>query len=166
MSGIMNTNSTFGELTRGTATTGYSPNQVVAPATGTVTEIVNCARMPGGSGYITGIRISTNKKSITPRFRIHFYNTAPVTMGADYASWVEVYADNKYRYGYYDMPAMTTAADSTNSDMSRAIDMNVPRMPFKCASGNTSIYFALETLDAFTPANGQLIRVSLDVEQN
>jgi len=28
-------------------------------------------------------------------------------------------------------------------------------IPYKCAAGQTSLWFAYETLDAFTPADGQ-----------
>ena len=153
------------EITRGTVTTAYGINQVVAPAAGGVTEVASFGRTSGGSGYITAIRVSTNKKSIVPRLRLHLFNASNATLGTDYASWQEKYADASKRLGYYDMPAMTTGADTSNSDMSRAIDLNVPRIPYT-TSGTTSLYLAIETLDAFTPDSGQKITAAFTVDQN
>ncbi len=143
----------------------YAANDAVLAAAGGLSELANAVRVAGGSGYIMGIRISTNKKSITPRMRVHFFNTSNPTLSADNAAWQEKYADVGKRVGYYDMPAMTTAADTTNSDMSRSVDFSV-RIPFKCAAGSTSLWIGLETLDAFTPDNDQKFTVTVLVEEN
>lgn len=153
------------EFTRPSDTSPYSINDVVSNDTATTTmqALANAARVSGGSGYIVGIRISTDKKSIVPQFRVHFYNTNGATLSGDNANWQDKYADASKRVAYYDMPAMSTGADTTNSDMSRALDMTM-RIPYVCAA--TSLYFVLETLTAFTPASGEKFTVTIFVDRN
>lgn len=150
------------EFTRPGDTTAYTANDVVSNSTVTsaLNQVPNFARVNGGGGYIVGARVSTDKKSITPRIRIHLFNASNPTVAADNAAWRDSYADASKRLGYFDMPAMSTGADATNSDMSRSLDMTL-RVPFVAAAGTRSIYYLLETLDAFTPASGEKFTVTL-----
>lgn len=156
-----------GEFTRPADTTAYTAGDVVSNSTSTTTPLSfpDIFRVNQGSGYIVGIRISTDKKSITPRFRVHFFNDATATLSADNVAFKEVYADASKRLGYYDMPAMTTAQDATNSDMSRSIDLSM-RMPVVAATGDDSLYVVLEALDAFTPASGEKFNVMVSIDNN
>jgi len=154
-----------GTFTRPANTTAYAANDVVsnnATAT-TPLELANAVRVAAGSAYLVGLRVETNLKSITPRFRVHFFSTAAATVAADNAAHKEVYADAAIRRGYVDLVAMSTAADTTNSDMSRAEDYTI-RRPMVAAA--TSFYVVLETLDAFTPASGQSFTVIAVFDQN
>jgi len=153
------------EFTRPADTTAYAANDVVSDSTSATTmeALAGAARVSGGSGYIVGIRIATDKKSIVPRIRLHLFNTNGATLAADNAAWKDLYADSAKRVGYWDLPAMITGADSTNSDNSRSIDLAC-RIPFTCAV--TSLYYVTETLDAFTPASGQKFTVTLFVDRN
>lgn len=153
------------QFTRPSDTTAYAAGDAVGDSTSALTmqALANAARVSGGSGYITGIRINTDKKSITPRFRIHLYNTNGATLSNDNAAWQDRYADNSKYVGCWDLPAMRTGADSTNSTNSYSEDMSV-RIPFTCAA--TSLYYVLETLDAFTPASAQGVSVSVFADRN
>lgn len=153
------------EFTRPTDTSPYSIGDVVSNDTGTTTmqAIANAGRVSGGSGYIVGIRISTDKKSITPQLRVHFFNTNGATLSGDNAAWQDKYADSAKRVAFYDMPAMTTGADTSNSDMSRTVDMTM-RIPYIATA--TILYFVLETLTAFTPANAQKFTVTVFLDRN
>jgi len=153
------------ELTRPGNTDAYGANDVVSNSVSasTLMEFANLARVAGGSGYVVGARLSTDKKSITPRIRVHLFNASNPTVSVDNANYQEKYADVGKRLGFFDLPAMATAADTSNSDMSRAIDMGL-RVPFVCADATKSVFALLETLDAFTPANGQKFSLSLVVE--
>lgn len=153
------------EITLANPGAAYAINDAVLAAAGGLTELTSVSRIVAGTGYITGIQVSTNKKSITPRLRVHFFNASNPTVSADNANWQEKYADASKRVGYYDMPALTTAADAANSDMSRAQDFTM-RIPFQCAAAATSLWIGLETLDAFTPDNGQKITVKIYTELN
>lgn len=149
-------------ITRTTNNTAYTVNQRVGE-TGAVTapkEITGMARVAGGSGEIVGIRISINLKSITPRWRVHFFTTNAPTLSADGADYQEKYADAALRVGYFDMPALSTAKDTANSDCSRTQDFSMA-IPYKCAAGSMSLYFAIETLDGFTPAGANTISVTV-----
>lgn len=153
------------EFTRPNDTTPYGANDVVSDSTSATTmqALANAARVSGGSGYIVGIRVSTDKKSIVPRLRVHFYNTNGATLSVDNANWQDKYADAAKRVGFWDMPAMTTGADTTNSDMSRTLDFTM-RIPYTCAA--TSLYYVLEALDAFTPAAQEKFTVTVFVDRN
>jgi hypothetical protein len=161
------------EITVPSASSAYAANSRISSASssgsGNVAapnEIPNAARANGGSGYITFLGVDTNKKSITPRLRVHFFSASPagLTLSGNGALYQEKYADAAYRVGYYDLPAMTTAGDSTNSDMSRVIDPSLVRLPYKCASNSTSLFWALECLDAFSGSASQKwsLRIKLD----
>lgn len=139
------------EITLVTGTTAYHANDVVGGGTGTVYELPLVARENGSSQYLVGVRLTTNQKSITPRFRVHFFNANNPVISADNANWQDRYADTSKRVGYVDLPALSTAADTTNSDMSRAMDLTLRYMMF-CAAASRSLWFAFECLDAFTPA--------------
>jgi len=155
------------EFTRPADTTGYSINDVVSNNTGTTTPIAlaNAVRVNGGTGYVVRASITTDKKSIVPQFRVHLYNANDATLSADNANWQDKYADAGKRLGYFDLPAMNTGADTTNSDMSRTQDSTL-RHAIKAAANTTTIYAVLETLTAFTPASGQKFTLTLYIDAN
>lgn len=159
------------EFTRPANTDAYTAGDVVSNSTSasTLMEFSGFFR-PNSDGvirgaYIIGARLTTDKKSITPRFRVHLFNASNPTRSADNAAHQEKYADISKRLGYFDLPAMSTAADTTNSDMSRAIDIGL-RMFVVPASGSTSLFALLETLDGFTPASGQKFTLALAEDMN
>jgi hypothetical protein len=154
------------EITTAASQSAYHANDAVLAAAGGVSEITNLARINGGSGYITNIRVATNKKSITPSLRLHFFNASNPTISADNANWKDLYADSSKRVGYYDMPSMTTPADSANSDMSRAVPLDNVLIPFVCATNTKSLWVAIETLTAFTPDNGQKFYIAIYADVN
>jgi len=153
------------EIITVTPQAAYIAGDAVLKSGGGLSELQGAARVTGGSGYIVTVRISTNKKSITPRLRVHFFNASNPTLSADNAPWQEKYADASKRVGFVDLPAMTTATDTTNSDMSRAQDYTI-RMPFVCNGGSNSLFVGLETLDGFTPDNAQRFTVTIFTEVN
>lgn len=156
-----------GTFTRPADATAYAANDVVSNNATTTTPITlsGAVRANAGTGYIVGCRVATNLKGITPRMRVHVFNANNPTVAADNAANKSVYADIAKRVGTFDLAAMTTGADATNSDMSAATDWTL-RIPFKAAAGDTALYVYLETLDAFTPANGQAFTVELLIDQN
>jgi hypothetical protein len=126
------------------ASGAYTIGDRVGPATGSAAaEIANMGLANGRGGNITMLRLSCNKKSVTPVIRVHFFNASDPTISADNAAWKESYADLSKRVGYYDLPAMTTATDTANTDCSRTQDMDV-RIPYLCGAAGTSLYYALE----------------------
>jgi hypothetical protein len=153
------------QFTRPNDGNAYAANDVVSDSTSVTTmqALAAAARVSGGSGYITGIRVNTDKKSITPRLRVHFYNTTGATLSADNAAWQDRYADNSKYVGSWDMPAMRTGADSASSTNSYAEDLTV-RIPYTCAA--TTLYYVTETLDIFTPAANEVFTVTVFLDRN
>lgn len=162
----------YNEFTRPANTTAYTAGDVVSQDAAAIFflrvggGVTPLARISGGSGYIVGARITTNKKSITPRIRIHIYNQeGPISVLAfDNLPYEKQYVDEPYYLGYIDLPAMTTPTDVTNSDISTAQDLTI-RFPFITVS---SVYLScyLETLDAFTPAANEKFNLMFMVDQN
>jgi hypothetical protein len=154
------------EFTRPNDSTPYSANDVVSNSTSatTIQAMADIARVASGTGYIVKARLSTDKKSITPRIRVHLFNATGANVAADNAQWIDKYADAAKRLGYFDLPAMTTGADTSNSDMSRTFDLTL-RIPV-VAAANRSIYWVLEALDAFTPAALQKFTLELTMDNN
>jgi hypothetical protein len=159
--------SVSGEFTRPNDTTPYNAGDVVSNSASATTPLnmQNCASANGRSGYITGARLITDKKSITPRFRVHIYNANNPTVAADNAQMDIRYADISKRIGSFDLPAMTTGADSTNSTSSQSQDLGL-RIPFVCAANDNDLYAILEPLDGFTPAANEKFTLVLYCDQN
>lgn len=155
------------ELTRPANVLAYPANTVVSNSITTTTPLLvqNIFRVAGGSGYITGLKISTNKKSIVPRFRVHLFTVNTATLAADGVLYKKLYADKEKYIGYIELDPMTTAADATNSDMSEALIGNLNTLCV-AATGSRDLYLVLETLDAFTPANGQKIHATVFMDNN
>lgn len=156
-----------GTFQRPNDTSGYAANDVVSnnATTTTLTTLTNMARVAGGGGYIAGARLSMDDKSKTPRFRVHLFNANNPTVAADNAQHKSVHADESKRVATFDLPAMTTAADTTNSDRSAAADWTL-RIKFTCAAGSRDLYYFLECLDAYTPAAQRNFSLTLVTDPN
>ena len=155
------------EFTRPANTTSYSTGDVVSNSTSSTTliDLANAVRANGASGYIVAVRLFTDKKSITPKFRVHFWNASNPTASVDNANMQLLYADLAKYLGYVDLAAMITGKDATNSTMSFAANLAV-RVPVVAGGSTRSIYALLETLDNFAPANGQKFTLSVLVDNN
>lgn len=155
------------EFTRPADLTGYTARDVVCNSTSAPALLVlaNLARANDVGGYLVGLRLATDKKSITPRFRVHFYRATDPTLVNDNAVKKSLYVDEAKTGVYIDLPAMQTSFDATNSDMSFAQDMTI-RVPFIPGSGGKDIYAQLETLDSFVPASAQKFTLTAWADQN
>ncbi len=151
-------------LTRPADTTAYAAKDAVSNSTSApdVLTFSKLARLPGGSGYIVKARLMTNQSTNTARFRLHLYHTTPTAIN-DNAAHTLLWANRANRIGYIDFAACAT--EGTGSDAANSQNDTV-RMPFVCASGSRAVYGLLETLDAFTPASGQIIYVELSTDLN
>ena len=155
-------------FTREANATPYTAGDVVSVTAATVVPAMaftTAGLVPGGSGYIVGAKLIYNVKSVVPRTRVHVFNINTATVAGDNLPWKELYADSSKRVGYFDLPAMATGADTTNSDMSRAISFDF-RLPYVCAAGSTTLYVVLETLDVVTLSSGSAATMTLMFEQD
>lgn len=154
------------EFTRPSDVSPYTAGDVVSNSTSATTlmDFSTLARFGGGSGYIVGAVLTTNKKSITPIIRVHLYDVTTITVAADNVAHKELYADVLDKIGSIDLPAMTTPTDTTNSDVSRTQDFTI-RVPFKALVRDRSIFALLEAVDAFTPASAQKFSLALFADQ-
>lgn len=147
--------------------TAYSRYDLVGSNPMALLRLQNIFRELGGTGYLTGLQLNINKKSLTPQFRIHLYNVSTPTLAVDNAAWIDKYVDQGKRLGWYDMPACTTAADTTNSDCSRALAVDLRHRVWADATDN-SLYIGFESIGAadVTFDAGQKIRLTATVDNN
>ena len=158
------------EFTRESNATPYGIGDVISSSAGSpvLLEIPNAVRINGGSAYVTGLAVVFNVKSVTPRIRVHFFNASPAAgnIAGDNLPLIEKYADASKRLRYVELPAMITAADATNSDMSRSFITPPPFLPVQAAAGSRSIFVLLETLDAVTLTSGSKVTVVPTFDNN
>jgi len=155
------------EFTRPNDMAPYSIGDVVSNSTGATTLITlaNAGRAIDTGGYIVGVRLATNKKSIVPRFRVHFWRATGGTIAVDNVAQTATYADEAKKIGFVDLPALITPAGTAGSDMSFASDFTV-RIPFLPVSGGRDIYAHLEVRDAYTPAALDTYLLTIWADQN
>ena len=126
------------------------------------------ARVAGGSGYITKIRLMTDQVACVAQIRVHFYTVAApaaVVVG-DNVPMTLMYANKAQRIGHVDLTALTTSTVvGSTSDAAVTNDLTT-RLAFKCANGDQNIYYRLETLTTFTPNSEQHFYIELAVESN
>lgn len=155
------------EITREANATAYTAGDIVSAAAATVVPgmaFTNITRAIGIGGYIVGARLQTDTKSVTPRFRVHLYNDNTATVSGDNLPARLLYSEISKRIGYFDLAAMITPADTSNSTQSGTLDLSTLRLPFVPAAASRTIYAALETLDAFTPVSASKFTLTLIVE--
>lgn len=154
------------EKTRPGNTNAYIAGDVINESTsaGTVFTFSNLARKNDGTGYITKARLMTDQKANTARYRVHLFHTAPTAI-FDNVPNTTLYADFRKKIGHFDLPAMSTSTDSTNSTGATTFDLGL-RIPFKSVSGERTIFAVLETLDGFNPANAQKYHLELTADNN
>lgn len=151
-------------LTRPADTTAYAAKDAVANSTSapTVLTFSKIARLPGSSMYIVKWRLFTNQSTNTARFRLHLYHTSPTAIN-DNAAFTLLWANRANRTGYLDFPACQTEGTGSDAANSQVKD---ERLSVCCAVGDRNLYGLLETLDAFTPASGQIFYIELTADQN
>jgi hypothetical protein len=148
--------------------TAYSIGDTVSGSANVVTPyaIPSVFRVAGGSGYVVGLAISANKASIVPVFRVHFYSASSVTMTGDNLPYSDSYVDVASNLNAFDLPPMTSSVNTSGS-CSKAWDTTTVRHPVLNSNGSTSLWVALETRTAFTPAaNPAKYTVSVIVDNN
>lgn len=160
---ILSTTLTF---TRPADTAAYIALDTIANSTSapTVQSFAGFQPYAGVSGYIVKAQAATDQKTCTARLRLHLFNVAPTAIN-DNSPYLTLYANIAARVGTVDFPALATE-DPTNSTQAIATAVpgsgNLP-LAYLCASDST-LYMLLETLDAFTPANGQSFTIKLGLE--
>ena len=158
------------EFTRESNATPYAAGDVISSSAGSpvLLELPNAVRVNAGTAYVTGCAVVFNVKSVTPRIRVHFFNASPAAgnISGDNLPVKELYADASKRLRYIELPAMVTAADVTNSDMSRSFITPPPWLPVQAAAGSRSIFVLLETLDAVTLTSGSKVTVVATFDNN
>lgn len=153
------------EFTRPSNATPYAAKDVVGPAAGSAfLAIADAGRIPGGSGYITKVRLETDQEANVVNFRVWFFSAFPATLINDNDPMGLVYADAAKRVGYVDIGAMTSEVAAAG-DAAQAQNTEI-RLAYECAVGVTGLIFVVETPAIFTPGSAQKFFLSVTFERN
>jgi hypothetical protein len=146
--------------------TAYSIGDVVSGGSPVVApyEITDVFREKGGSAYIVGAMVGTDKSSIVPQLRLNLFNSTVVVPG-DNSLYKPLYTMEAARLGWVDVDATSSGSDTSGSYSGSAV-WNIEH-PIVAASNSTSLFVTVETRTAFTPAaTSEKYTVTLFVKQN
>lgn len=160
------------EFSRPTDTNAYAAGDAVSATTsdtGTTAlrALSNIGRVQADTGYITKVRLATDQAANVAVFRLHFYTVAAPTTAlvGDNVALVSYYANFVQKIGEVDLVPMTTSTVAGASTMAKAENSTI-RMAFALDAASRSIYYRLETLTIFTPANAQKFYLEVAAETN
>lgn len=144
------------ELTRPADTADYAANDCISNSVtaATITELANCVAENGDGGWISEIVLLTTITQLAGlTVRVYYYNTAPAVVGNDNVQYAGAYSDKAKIVGFADVNFEVAEGNSNY-----IIGKYQPMIPFKCASGSTSLYCEYVTQDAISsPTNGGTI---------
>ena len=159
------------ETTRPADTTAYAAGDAISATvsdTGTTAlRSLAVGRKVGGTGYLTKFRLMTNQAACVAMIKVHFYNVAAPTgpIVGDNVQMTLLYLNKSQRIGSIILPSLATSTVAGGSTASVAQD-DTTRMHFKCAVADQNIYYRLETLSIFTPADSQKFYMEVAAEQD
>lgn len=148
--------------TRPADTTAYTAGDVISESTsaGTGFTVSNVVPISAGGGWFTRIVVRCSKISITPRIRVHIFDSTPAnTVFNDNAPATTVYAASITEIATVDLPAMVSGGTNSGS----VTFVHDQYINFLLSGTDATVI--LETLDAFTPASGDTwyVEITSDV---
>lgn len=147
-------------FTRPNNTTAYTAGDVVSDSAGTFTPSLTfpVARTPGGGGYIVKAQLETNSKTFLSQMRLYLFTAQAVVVAGDNVAGTQLYANDAYRVGYLDFPAMVTG---TGSGSTSSVACWTGNLGFLCRELDTQLYGYLVDNTGSTPAAFQTFSVML-----
>lgn len=125
-----------------------------APTTGTLS---NVARVNGGTGIITDLRLSTNNATVTnASFKVILFSES-ITAINDNSPFPQLWTNDAKRIASFDL---TLTTGGTGSDAASATLQQIGQM-FKCKSDSRNLYYAIVANAAYTPASGQTFALTI-----
>lgn len=144
-------------ITRPANTTAYTANKVVG---NTTYSTISTGIIAGAGFKITAVTLEVDANSgvVMPAegFRLHLYNASPAAI-VDGAAFNLPSGDRSKYLGFIPILTPTVLGDTQWSQ-------NNVSFSSKLASGSSSLYFYLETLGAWTPSSGLVIKPVLTIE--
>jgi len=135
-------------------TTALTPTGTPATSShGTIAKMlsVDIAGVNGGGVILSRLSIAAQGVAMLGAIRVYVYDTQ-TTVLVDQAAFTLLNANDVYRRDYYDLYPVTEGA---GSDVTFAA--KVPNEVFKCAAGDTRLYFRVVAEAASTPVSGGVI---------
>jgi hypothetical protein len=144
------TNATTVVFTVAVQPTGTTPQTI---AVGTIAKMLSLdiAGVAGGGVLLSRLKLCCQGVAMTGGMRIWIYN-AQITALVDQATQTLLYANRAARLGYVDAYPITDGAGSDCTEAEIVVNRE-----FKCAAGDTRLYFALAAEGAETPVSGGVI---------
>jgi len=153
------TNIVRAAFNRPTDTTPYAAGDAVSNSTSapTILTLADVARVNGGTGIITDLRLSTNNPATTnASFKVILFNDVIAAVN-DNAAYPQLWANDAKRIASFDLTLQTGGA---GSDAASATLEQIGRT-FKCAPATRNLYAVIVANAAYTPASGQTFAVTL-----
>jgi hypothetical protein len=137
----------------------YAANDVLSQSASDTVGVhwvfADAARSSGGSGWVTKLRVTSSVEGLTARLRLWLFDADPsASEKDDNAAFNLVAADRAKCLGYIDLPAMIDAGAVSFSQNT------TERFRYVCATGSTSLFGIVQTLDAIT---GEAASMTLDL---
>lgn len=163
LSNAINVSSISGEpasnFTRPDNTTTYSIGDVVGSSPSANMVFSDVSSVDGSHVIIMGVSLRIDVSAIPEgmsEFRLHLYNTAPTPI-ADNDAYNLIAADRSKYLGCITLDAPIDLGDTLYSDTKNV------NLKIKLATGSTSLYGVLQTLNAYTPTSQAAKTVKLHV---
>jgi hypothetical protein len=151
-------------FTRPNDTTPYAAKDAVSDSTSapTILTFAGAAKNLGGSGYITGARLTKSNNGVTnASFRLWLFSEAVTPMN-DNSPYTLLWDNRDKRIGYIDF-TMTSEGTGSTSAEAQAFNQNIH---FTCASNSKDIYGLVEANSAWTPTALEILMATLYLERN
>lgn len=146
-------NYTAGDVISNSATSGQ----------GKVWTFANCARLPGGTGWITGAMNKFSAQSMVARTRWWVFHTLPTASELDDNDAFSLDADDEDKLAVPYPLEFTALADHGEV----VCGFNYDKVEFKCAAGDRNLYVVQQFVDAETnEAAGMTCKPLMSVLQN
>lgn len=150
-----------GSFARPTNTTAYSSGQLVGNSVtaGSIVPITcTLARKTGGTGVITGIRLSkTTSNLVNASFRVHLFKNSPTTAVGDGGTFAgSINGVAAICLGYYDL-----TMDQAYSDGAKGFVAASGKV-FDTVGGSQNLYALIEARGAYTPGNGETFALAVE----
>ena len=150
-------------LTRPNNNTPYTAWDVVndSNSTAQILRFVNAARELGGSGYVTGVKITTDSSNVTNGVFRLLICADSVTGIADNSPWTTLYA-NRFKVLWSVTLALETAGSGSTGAMATADGI---AKPFRCIATSRNLFGVLIAEQAYTPGRLQKFTVTLSIDR-
>lgn len=147
-------------------TTAYATGEVVNETVATVKAIPGCSLVAGGGALIESIYLEVNSNQATKLSlpEIWLFSNPPAA-DADNAAFTPEFAELNSRVAIIPLDAVFVGKADAGAAGTCVYTTSSPvHFGFKCAVGNTNLYWVLVVRNAYTPIANEIFRLKLNIQ--